>query len=406
MTAGALPRRCLRRLQGACLPGGFKIAFDDDWEHAVRRANTKTTTPPSAVVGSPVPKAGRSHRKETRLLNVLLIGVDKTMASLVAEVAPSAGFTIHHAAGIGAAQAELTRREMDMTLIQAQLADGSGLALARELMHRRQPVPSVIVADKPSVDTAVQAIRAGAIDYLTLPMTAQELKERIEVITQRLRTQQRNNDKVRRLRRMCHKLSTSREEISQQVNVLCGDLVAAYQDLADQMHHVLESTEFNAVIRNELDLEQLVRKSMEYVLDKVGPTNAAIFLPSSADEYSLGGYVNYDCQSQPSEILLQQMADVVAPRVSEQEGVVHLTDDAGLRGTFGEDFDLLKGDHLVAVTCRHEDESLAILTVFRDASEPFDDNVVEMLAAVSSSLGTALARIIRVHHRGNPAALE
>ena len=44
---------------------------------------------------------------------------------------------------------------------------------------------------------------------------------------------------------------------------------------------LFSSAEFGAVMNDELDLEHLLRKTLEFLLGKVGPTNAAIFLPGT-----------------------------------------------------------------------------------------------------------------------------
>lgn len=113
---------------------------------------------------------------------------------------------------------------------------------------------------------------------------------------------------------MCRRLNTAREQVSQQVDTLCSDLVNAYQELADHMNQVTTATEFKGLIRNELDIESLLRTTLEFVLSRSGPTNAAIFLPTTSGDYSLGAYVNYDCPKETVDVLLDHLANVVAPR--------------------------------------------------------------------------------------------
>ena len=55
---------------------------------------------------------------------------------------------------------------------------------------------------------------------------------------------------------------------------------------------------------------------------------------------------------------------------------------------------------MLAFACRSDSESLAVVALFRDASDPFDQTVLDTAEAVSPLLGDALARVIRIHHRG------
>ena len=99
-------------------------------------------------------------------------------------------------------------------------------------------------------------------------------------------------------------MNTARIDVTSQVDSLCNDLVHAYQELTDQISHVTAVTEFAAVIRQELDVEELLRTTLEYLLRKLGPTNAAIFLPAAGDEFTLGAYINYDCTKEAGNFLL------------------------------------------------------------------------------------------------------
>ena len=42
--------------------------------------------------------------------------------------------------------------------------------------------------------------------------------------------------------------------------------------------------EFTGLIKQELDIENLLRTTLEYVLGRSGPTNAAVFLPTTSGD--------------------------------------------------------------------------------------------------------------------------
>ena len=86
----------------------------------------------------------------------------------------------------------------------------------------------------------------------------------------------RGEKKVQRLKRICRRLNSARQDANRQLDVLCNDLVNAYQELADQMSRVSLASEFSSLIRQELDVESLLRTTLEYLLTKTGATNAAV----------------------------------------------------------------------------------------------------------------------------------
>jgi FixJ family two-component response regulator len=288
---------------------------------------------------------------------------------------------------------------IDLALIDEQLPDGSGIALTQELQSGRLATQAVVIAGHARFEVAVEALRAGAADVITKPFKPEQVRSCLGRAAERQRSGRAAQQRIQRLRRICKKLTASRDEITQQVDVLCSDLVAAYQELATQMHQAVQTTEFAAQMGNELDLEALLRKTLEYLLQKAGPTNAAIFLPCNGDEYSLGGYVNYDCTSESADILLQHLADVLAPRLAKRTTALHVTDNATLTEWIGDDAAYLEDAHVVAFPCRHDGEVLAAVALFRDGGQPFDSGFVEACNTVGPLLADFLARIIRIHHR-------
>lgn len=304
-----------------------------------------------------------------------------------------------YARSLTEARARLTEKSVDLAVINPTLPDGSGLDLADELNKSRRITATILVGEEPSVGSAMKAIRIGASDYLVKPLDLQDAGERVRKVLAKQRKIRDQAQRVRRLRRLCKKLNQARVDVSKQVDILCNDLVTAYQELAGQMQQVVQASEFGAVIRDELDLEQLLRKTLEHLVEKAGPTNAAVFLPSSMDEFTLGGYVNYDCAPESADILLQHLADVVAPKIAHRDDIVHITDNQSLSHMLGGDAAYLVDSHMLSFACRSENESLAVVTLYRDGSNPFDQSALDTVEAVGPLLGDALARVIRIHHR-------
>lgn len=355
------------------------------------------------MAGKPKSTEVGSSRRETprKVVRALLVGAAPELGPAIESSVPSGeSVQLVHARSLTEARAQLTEKSVDLAVINSNLPDGSGLDLADELNKSRRIIATVMIGDEPDLESAMRAIRAGASDYIVTPLDIDEVNERVGQVLAKQRKKRDQASRVRRLRRLCKKLNQARADVSKQVDILCNDLVTAYQELAGQMQQVVQATEFGAVIRDELDLEQLLRKTLEHLVEKAGPTNAAVFLPSSMDEYTLGGYVNYDCTPESADMLLQHLADVVAPKISNREGLIHITDNQSLSHLLGGDAAYLIDSHVLAFACRSENETLAVVALFRDSSDPFDQDVLDTAEAVSPLLGDALARVIRIHHRG------
>lgn len=307
---------------------------------------------------------------------------------------------------ISDARKYLSEQPVDLALIEMTLPDGQGVDLVREINASSHITQSVMLYAGESYDKTVEALRAGASDIIQKPFDFSILSKRLQSAVKRQKQNLHKRDRVQKLRKLCKKLNRGKEEASEQVDILCNDLVTAYQELANQMQHVVQSSEFSSLVKDELDLEQIVRKTLEYVLEQCGPTNAAIFLPSSSDEYTLGGYVNYDSSSEAADLLLQHLADILAPRVAEHQEPVHVEDNTSMQEFIGDDASYLIDSHLIAFPCVYEDEVLAVVTIFRDGEFRFTDDFVETCEAVAPMLGEHLAKVIRVHHRFAPEGFD
>lgn len=168
------------------------------------------------------------------------------------------------------------------------------------------------------------------------------------------------------------------------------------------MNQITISEEFQGLIRHELDVESLLRVTLEFVLSRCGPTNAAVFLPTSCGDYSLGAYVNYDCAKETVDVLLDHLANVAAPKFEEADGAVHLTDPRGLDTFLGTDARWLETNHVVGMSSRHDGECLAVLMFFRDPSLPFSRSMIEDLRTISDLFAGQLSRVVRIHNRHLP----
>lgn len=342
---------------------------------------------------------------------VLLINASAKLGSCVEQASVEQGkVTLIKARSMKAARESLKDAgKLDLVLIP-QTGDGKGLALAGEIKSNDPATAIVMLTQTPDFAFAQQAMQIGAADIIIQPGSEQaddawkqSIAERITTVLNRQWADRARMTRVRKLKRLCRKLNDARLEVTEQVDVLCNDLVTAYQELAVQVQNVTQTAGYREAIGQELDLEAVLRKTLEYIIQQAGPCNAAVFLPSSADEFSLGGYVNYDCTKESADMLLQHLADVLAPMVaSKGEELMHVTDNRSLDELLGDDWNYLADCDLLALPVNHDGEALAVIALFRDNDQPFTEPAIDAMSSIANQMGELLGRIIRVHHRAIP----
>ncbi|MBK5354104.1 sigma-54-dependent Fis family transcriptional regulator [Pseudomonas sp. TH41] len=83
------------------------------------------------------------------------------------------------ARNLGEAHALLSRETFDLCLTDMRLPDGTGLELVQHIQQRYPQVPVAMITAYGSLETAINALKAGAFDFLTKPVDLTRLRELI-----------------------------------------------------------------------------------------------------------------------------------------------------------------------------------------------------------------------------------
>jgi len=302
----------------------------------------------------------------------------------------------------------VSRSRFDVLILHQNLPDGDGLDLAPLLQKTSPSTKTIIISAHTSTDAAVHAMRCGAVDFISLPIDMDDLAHRVDTALIKSRVDRQRDERLLRLKKICRELNVARHEISKQVDALCEDLTNAYQEIAEQMSDVAMASEFRTLLKQELDVEELLRTTLEYVLTKTGPTNAAVFLPDSpkADgdqHFGLGAYVNYDCPRETISVLLDHLCQAICPQMADESEIVSFRDSRQFAQWIGADAGILADSQVIAFSCRHKDECLAVIVLFRDKSNRFDESLAGVLDTLREIIAEQLSNVIRVHHRARPS---
>ncbi|HLT92485.1 MAG TPA: sigma-54 dependent transcriptional regulator [Woeseiaceae bacterium] len=84
------------------------------------------------------------------------------------------------AGDLGDARRKLANREFDICLTDMRLPDGNGLEIVEWIQKNTPGVPVAVITAHGNVETAVQALKLGAFDFLTKPLDIQNLRNVVE----------------------------------------------------------------------------------------------------------------------------------------------------------------------------------------------------------------------------------
>ncbi|HTR09868.1 MAG TPA: sigma-54 dependent transcriptional regulator [Paraburkholderia sp.] len=107
--------------------------------------------------------------------HVLIVDDDAETREALATVVSEDGLTTAQAGDLREARIQLVRQMPDVVFTDLKLPDGSGTDLFEDL-DPRSGVELVVITGHASVETAVDALKSGAIDYLVKPINLQRVK--------------------------------------------------------------------------------------------------------------------------------------------------------------------------------------------------------------------------------------
>jgi DNA-binding NtrC family response regulator len=116
----------------------------------------------------------------TPKLHLLVVDADSAVRSACAEIAASLGYAVESAGDMGHARNLLRGRAADILLVNLPWGSSQGLELVSEVKLLYPQMSVIAMTASSSVNTAVEAMRCGASDYLTKPFAVDELSTVLE----------------------------------------------------------------------------------------------------------------------------------------------------------------------------------------------------------------------------------
>jgi len=115
-------------------------------------------------------------------LHVLVVDDEPALRQILASAVRKAGYSVDQASGVTEAAAKLAPGDVDVALCDIKMPDGNGIDLVRNSRAGGIETTFIMVTGFASLETAVEALRAGASDYITKPVRYEEVVHRLAQI--------------------------------------------------------------------------------------------------------------------------------------------------------------------------------------------------------------------------------
>jgi NtrC-family two-component system response regulator AlgB len=124
------------------------------------------------------------NQGEARAMNVLIVDDDANIRKVLSIGLTADGHRVTVATNAADALNEGRRQSFDLALVDLRLGSEAGLDLIPALLAESPWMKIVVITAHASIDTAVEAIRRGAADYLPKPFTPAQLRIVVQRVAQ------------------------------------------------------------------------------------------------------------------------------------------------------------------------------------------------------------------------------
>lgn len=108
-------------------------------------------------------------------VSILIVEDDLTFSLMLKTWLGKKGFGVETAGSISHARKQLERGQFDLILSDLRLPDGDGISLLSWMAGKKISLPLIIMTGYADIQSAVQAIKSGAKDYIAKPVNPGEL---------------------------------------------------------------------------------------------------------------------------------------------------------------------------------------------------------------------------------------
>ncbi|HET8810749.1 MAG TPA: response regulator, partial [Flavobacteriaceae bacterium] len=112
--------------------------------------------------------------------NILVVDDDYDMLEVLGRNLKAQDFHTYKASAVLEAIDILKTTNIHLLITDLQMPGINGMELLKYVSDHFPDIPKLVITGFPSIEGAVDAVKSGALDYLTKPFTKEELKKAVE----------------------------------------------------------------------------------------------------------------------------------------------------------------------------------------------------------------------------------
>src|SRR5437867_11746940 len=164
---------------------------------------------------------------------VLVVDDEESVVVTIKAILQLDGYNVATTTSGAQARAMVRDTEYDLVLTDLRLEDGDGLDVLKAVRERHPETITIMLTGYASLESAIQAIRAGAYDYLVKPSEVEELRATVARGIERRRLGQELRMRVAELERANREIADLNSSLQRRIDDATAELKERYEQLKE-----------------------------------------------------------------------------------------------------------------------------------------------------------------------------
>jgi len=178
------------------------------------------------------------RRGVEQLIDILVVDDEQQMREVLRDVLEEHGYFVEEASGGWEALEKLASHSYDLVLLDLKMPDLDGIEVLKRARAQKSDICAIMMTAFASPETAVEALKNGAYDYITKPFSPEDL---ISTIERALREQELERQNKRLLETLQHKTERLDKKVKQLILL---------SELSNKISGVLDEDEIYRMLVN------------------------------------------------------------------------------------------------------------------------------------------------------------